>query len=726
MKGASDVRIDGRDSKGFAPRTTASKTAQRLGWCGHDSFLLANGFMLRATPMVYSSLEAPVDDEPSCINLSLDAEPPGRIAEPGPGTYPTYAGLSPTHRARYLLWLSKDRASSLEHIGFAFLYLCGLERRLFLDRSDLHEIVQEIVRLRASYSSARVFGLRANQFLAFALAGRAFDKAGTPLLQLAFENPPPNSTKDDLAVALAWFCEHQIPLPPSWALAVARTDRRFAEHESTAAESDHSTSLFKTRYLERFGTGMHLEPSSMDRQIRYQPINASLHDHQEFPAPPTWSFRINDVLNNERQFTPLADLLAQIRDDLQGPPPAIVAKPAARPPARKIAAPAAPRAEPALQMETPPAQEPAAEPHVLRWNRSGEPISVKGYLLRDPMVYTSAGKPAEPDASCIDLSLEIGKPAWEAAGALGHSPTYATITPIQRANYLSWLANGRVRPLADIGYAFLFFYGLERRVLIDRAEPSAILSECLQLLKTYTFSSSFDGYLSRFVAFTLARSGIHRLDEKSFKDVFEKSRLQRHSDCLDVALAWFFKKSIPLPAPWAMRVARQDPRSPISFATDRLPDQFKSLFESRYRERFGAGLVLKAPSRNRPHGYVPASPSLLGDGGEPATSNMRIGIPYVLGVASQLTPLVAIWSSVRPRAQLPELRAAARNGRFEPGGIPGSTRQVEGHGRTSRPGKMGSNRLRTLSRGSLRGRGSLHLGRASGLSRACQAHPLSK
>ncbi len=332
------MRIDGSDSKGFAPRTTANKTAQRLLWSGHDSFLIANGFMLRA-PMVYSSLEAPGDDEPSCINLSLDAEPPGRIAEPGPGTYPTYSGLSPAHRARYLLWLSKDRASSLEHIGFAFLYLCGLERRLFLDRSDLHEIVKETVRLRASYSSARVFGLRANQFLAFALAGRAFDKAGTSLMKLAFENPPPNSTKDDLAVALAWFCEHQIPLPASWALAIARTDRRFADHESTASESDQAAALFKARYLETFGTGMQLEPSSIDRQIRYQPINASLHDHQEFPAPPTWSFRINDVLNNERQFTPLADLLAQIRDDSPGPVPAIVAKPPARPRARKIAAP---------------------------------------------------------------------------------------------------------------------------------------------------------------------------------------------------------------------------------------------------------------------------------------------------------------------------------------------------------------------------------------------------
>ncbi len=282
---------------------------------------------------------------------------------------------------------------------------------------------------------------------------------------------------------------------------------------------------------------------------------------------------------------------------------------------------------------------------------------MKGYLLRDPMVYTSAGKPAEPEASCIDLSLEIGRPAWEAAGALGHSPTYATITPTQRANYLSWLANGRVRPLADIGYAFLFFYGLERRVLIDRAEPGAILSECLQLLKTYTFSSSFDGYVSRFLAFTLARTGLQRLNEKWFKDVFEKSRLQRNDDCLAVALAWFFKKSIPLPVSWTMRLTRQDPRSPTSIATDRLPDEFKTLFESRYREQFGSGLVLKASARNRPLAYVPASPSLLGDAGKPARSNLRTGIPNVLGIPSQFAPLVAISTScareLKPLSRVP-------------------------------------------------------------------------
>ena len=87
------------------------------------------------------------------------------------------------------------------------------------------------------------------------------------------------------------------------------------------------------------------------------------------------------------------------------------------------------------------------------------------------MVYVTEGEPREDEASCIDLSLEVGKPVQEAPGSLGYYPTYARISPNQRANYLRWLSNGRVDPLNDIGYAFLFFYGLERRLLRRATGP---------------------------------------------------------------------------------------------------------------------------------------------------------------------------------------------------------------------------------------------------------------
>jgi hypothetical protein len=34
------------------------------------------------------------------------------------------------------------------------------------------------------------------------------------------------------------------------------------------------------------------------------------------------------------------------------------------------------------------------------------------------------------------------------------------MTPGQRGNYLSWLASGKQGQLDDIGYAFVYFYGL--------------------------------------------------------------------------------------------------------------------------------------------------------------------------------------------------------------------------------------------------------------------------
>ncbi len=638
-----DVQKHGSDQKEFALPANASGSAHRLRWCGKDEVLTAKTFLLRE-PLVYYSVSAPSDDEPSCIDLSLEVRQPGRIAEPAPSAYPAYRELSPSHRAQYLQWLSKDRTSSVEHIGFVSLYLCGLERRLFLERADLHDIVKETVRLRTLYASNRVLGLRLNQFLAFSLAGRGHDQANVQLMSIAFGSPPQHCTRDDLAVALAWFCEHDVPLPASWALATARVHPRFANNPTLAPESELSKSLFQTRYLKRFDLGLKLKPGSTDHAIRYQPINASLQYREESQGVVNWSIKIPDVLGFESQFTPLADLLAQtvgvLPESNSVPPP-----PRSQPPVRTPAPIEAIQYELEVKNDSSPRQELAATPSPLRWLGAGTSHSVKGYVLRDPMVYLSQGTPGDAEASCIDSSLEVGKPVWEAAGAVGFYPAYAKITPSQRANYLSWLANGRTRALTDIGYAFLYFYGLERRLVIERHDLSPIAKECVRLLETYTFSGSFDGYVSRFLAFALARSGIETLKDKWFAAVFEKSRLTRDEDFLAVALAWLFRKNARLPVSWAMRIARQDPRSPRSIVLDRLPNEFNSLFERRYQEKFGDGIALKVSKRERSVIYRPASPTLLFDPSLASHHPEPVLIPNVLGIQSQFAPLVAIWTS---------------------------------------------------------------------------------
>ena len=670
------MRIDGNNESDFAPPANDTRTAHRLRWCGKNEVLTAKSFLLR-DPMVYCSAGAPSDDEPSCIDLSLEVRQPARVGEPAPSVYPTYAQLSPAQRAQYLEWLSKDRTSSIDHIGYAFLYLCGLERRIFLERADLDDVAQEALRLRTAYSSTRVFGLRLNQFLALSLAGRGFEKANSRLMSIAFEKPPPHRNKDDLAVALAWFCEQQVPLPASWAMAIARQDSRIVDNPALANQSEQLTSLFNVRYSDRFASGLKLNPSSTDRQLCYQPINVSLQYRDESEAPLNWSIRIPDVMTYERQFTPLADLLARIIGEL--PPPSDISLPCSRVPPRAEAlrkrfsaqtgrraevplpndSPAGDRAVsregPAARRKPPRSQQPAEKPPPIRWHGIGERVFVKAYLLSDPMVYTSAGNPAEDEASCIDLTLEVGRPGWEAAYALGYYPIYGKLTPRQRANYLSWLATGRTDTLKDIGYAFLYFYGLERRLIIERQDLSPIVKECVRLLNTYTFSTSFDGYLGRFLAFILARSGIETLKDKWFEAVFENSRLGRDEDFLAVALAWLFRKNAPLPVSWAIRIARMDPRSPKSIVFDRLPDEFNSLFETRYREEFGDGLALKVAKRERSIVYRPASPSLLFNSGPGSPLPEPIKFPNVLGIQSQFSPLVAIWSSC-----IEQLRSASR------------------------------------------------------------------
>jgi uncharacterized tellurite resistance protein B-like protein len=291
----------------------------------------------------------------------------------------------------------------------------------------------------------------------------------------------------------------------------------------------------------------------------------------------------------------------------------------------------------------------------LCWLANGHIVTVGAYLLRDPMVYVSQGRPREDESSCINLSLKVGSPVKEAAGSLGYYPTYAKLSPDQRANYLHWLSNSRVGPLHDIGYAFLFFYGLERRLLAERRDLSPIVKEVVRLLEAYTFSGSFDGYLSRFLAFALARGGIETLKDKWFEAIFAKSRLRRDEDFLAVALAWFFNKNAPLPISWAMQIVRQDPRSPRSVVLDRLSEQFQALFEQRYREQFGQGMVLKVSKRDRCLSYRPASPSLLVNVDHSSGSIEPVKIPNVLGIQSQFSPLVDIWSSC-----IEELRPLSR------------------------------------------------------------------
>jgi len=69
------------------------------------------------------------------------------------------------------------------------------------------------------------------------------------------------------------------------------------------------------------------------------------------------------------------------------------------------------------------------------------------------------------------LKLPIKEPTRpDSVEPLGYYPSYAALRPEQRWVYLNWLRN--VTEEVNIGYVFIYYYGLERQLLtgkFDRA-----------------------------------------------------------------------------------------------------------------------------------------------------------------------------------------------------------------------------------------------------------------
>jgi hypothetical protein len=177
---------------------------------------------------------------------------------------------------------------------------------------------------------------------------------------------------------------------------------------------------------------------------------------------------------------------------------------------------AAPRSQrPAVS----PAPAQLAAPGDATWRPVGQAAHAGGYTIHGGLVYAGSGLAAEkgrmPEPALIDPRLPVDARAPDYAGTkMGYWPPYASIPSECRAAYLHWLLDGRRAPSAYIGYVFLYFYGLERRLLVDslssptaRAEHPALVREVGRLLSIYRANGSFRGYASDLLRFVSLGGG---------------------------------------------------------------------------------------------------------------------------------------------------------------------------------------------------------------------------
>ena len=146
------------------------------------------------------------------------------------------------------------------------------------------------------------------------------------------------------------------------------------------------------------------------------------------------------------------------------------------------------------------------------WIPPGEPFTVDNRIIEDGMVYVGerlqAAKHYLTEPALINPSLDINWRRPDRAGSsMTYYPAYSEISPGARAAFLEWLIDGRKNPSAYIGYVFLFFYGLERRLLFDlksdiQHQTSDTIRHEIQRLRTlYADNNSFNRYSTNLLCY---------------------------------------------------------------------------------------------------------------------------------------------------------------------------------------------------------------------------------
>lgn len=250
---------------------------------------------------------------------------------------------------------------------------------------------------------------------------------------------------------------------------------------------------------------------------------------------------------------------------------------------------------------------PALQTRDAKWIPAGEPITVARTVLPGGMLYVGSSLPSPNgvgmDPGLINPSLSVANDGDYRERQTNYWPSYSNISPTARRAYLNWLASGRRVPDADIGYVFLFFYGLEHRVFIDLAHlspPSAelntILREVEDLIKVYGgTSNSFTRYgnaLANAIRLICAEGKLYGSPLPPLKNDGDVPLYLR------VALGQAVQDGVAISSQLALAWLRNSATVNLRAPATRCAAQFDELFSTLYRAELGEGIKIQ-PNRTK-------------------------------------------------------------------------------------------------------------------------------
>jgi len=307
----------------------------------------------------------------------------------------------------------------------------------------------------------------------------------------------------------------------------------------------------------------------------------------------------------------------------RAPSPPIVAKPAEQRPASR-----------------PPSSSVKAQ----GWQRKGQIVTIAGREI-DGMVYVgtppnfNAHGYGEKCRTYIDPSLSVASYGSDKNGdGMSYWPGYSSIPAVCRATYLDWLAGGRRDGTVNPGYMFLFFYGLERRFLVDQPpedEKLEIVAEVERLKALFAQNYSVQRYLGEFldIARIVAMGGLS-LDDPALKQSILDNRSWDLPFSLKFALGGMIAEGKAFDAEWLHLWLLCHPERRLRTPAERCREEFKALFKLKFDALHPDGLKVRTPRKKLAMNYRAASSEFSCSVNLTAGEGKDIAVPDVTDLRS--------------------------------------------------------------------------------------------
>jgi hypothetical protein len=250
------------------------------------------------------------------------------------------------------------------------------------------------------------------------------------------------------------------------------------------------------------------------------------------------------------------------------------------------------------------------------WVAPDQIVDIAGRLISGGLFYrgTVLKAPSGANDPCL---IDPHKPVSESGNLHERQtmfwPSYVDLSPAARNVYLDWLASGRDSPTADMGFVFLYFYGLERRVIFDGTQtPEAqkdwpsIELELRRLLTVYAKkSANFREAATELLQLVQLAQHPEELYNRQPPEFVKSWEVPM---ALKLALGQTAKDAAPLPADWALAWIKADPDTNLRTAANRCPGPFARLFKMHYESLHGKGFTLPKPNTKLRLAYRPYCP----------------------------------------------------------------------------------------------------------------------